>query len=439
MSPKSKNFLFILTGSISIYKCMAALSSLMQKGHSIEVVMTESALKFIGLPLVEGLIGKKVHTNLWESGRAMEHIHLARNADHICVCPATANFINQMASGQGVDLATNLFLAHDFQKPWTVFPAMNSRMWDHPATRESVRKLKSWGVQIVEPRVGILACGEQGAGRLLEPEEIVSILVEETNPKIHTETKVADTISKKKVLITSGGTSESIDSVRKITNVSSGQTGALLAETYLQRNWDVYFLSAQGSRQPRGNGLNSFEFQSFLQLKYNLQHLLQVHHFDLVIHLAAVSDYGVEKVLDQEGRELVDPTSEKISSSYDSLTLCLKRNEKLVSFIKQWSLNKTVSLVAFKLTDKSLPKLAVEKLFKESSCDWVVQNDVNEFAESKVAVSLAHSNAAGGISNTYHPFRVFKRDQSEPSKPWAEFFSKAGLAADLPNVIEGEL
>ena len=169
------NVLFLLTGSIACYKACTAVSRLVQAGLTVQPVATPSALRFVGAPTLEGLSGRPVFSDLWEPGRALDHIELARAADLAIVYPATANSINRLAAGLADDVVGTFFLAWEMkQKPWWIAPAMNARMWEHPATVASVEKLRTWGVRVLEPKEGPHACGEGGPGRLAEPEEIVS-------------------------------------------------------------------------------------------------------------------------------------------------------------------------------------------------------------------------------------------------------------------------
>lgn len=165
---KDKNILFILTGSIACFKACELISQLVQKGFLVKTVVTPSALQFIGPATLEGLTGEPVFTNNFESGKMMSHIDLTRWADLILVCPATASVINSLASGHG-DIVVDLFLSNNFQKPFWVAPAMNTQMLAHPATQESLAKIRSWGTFIFDTDAGNLACGEKGSGRLISP------------------------------------------------------------------------------------------------------------------------------------------------------------------------------------------------------------------------------------------------------------------------------
>ena len=177
---RSKNVLFCLSGSIACYKACTVISRLAQAGVTVQVAATPSALRFVGEATLEGLSGRAVFSDLWEPGRALDHIELARAADLALVCPATASTVNRLAAGLGEDAIGTLFLAWELgEKPWWLAPAMNGRMWSHPATRASLARLREWGVRVLEPDEGAHACGEEGPGRLAEPEAIAAAVLEE--------------------------------------------------------------------------------------------------------------------------------------------------------------------------------------------------------------------------------------------------------------------
>ena len=215
------NILFKVTGSIAAYKSAIIISKLVQGGCKVNVVATESALKFIGNATFEGLTGNKVFTDSFAEGEMMSHINLVKWADLVIIAPATANTINKLASGVGDSLLTSLFLAHDWNKPYLIAPAMNTKMFNHPATKDSMNKLASWGVKILPTDIGYLACGDVGEGKLLDTDLIYAEIISSLSA-----------ISKngKSVLVTYGGTSESLDGVRTISNISTGKTGAAIAE-----------------------------------------------------------------------------------------------------------------------------------------------------------------------------------------------------------------
>jgi phosphopantothenoylcysteine decarboxylase/phosphopantothenate--cysteine ligase len=169
------NVLFLLSGSIACYKACTVISRLAQAGLTVQTAATPAALRFVGRATLEGLSGRPVFGDLWEEGRALDHIELARAADLALLCPATANTINRLAGGMADDPVTALFLAWELKdKPWWIAPAMNGRMWEHPATAESLAKLRTWGVRVLDPVSGPHACREDGPGRLADPEKIAA-------------------------------------------------------------------------------------------------------------------------------------------------------------------------------------------------------------------------------------------------------------------------
>lgn len=164
--------LFQLTGSIACFKACAVISRLVREGCEVKTACTPSALRFIAPATLEGLTGKPVYSDMFEPKQSIEHVALSKWLDLSIVCPATANILGKMASGIGDDCVSTLFLAHDFSKPCLVAPAMNRNMWKHPATKRSIGVLKEYGVQVLPVAHGRQACGDEGEGRLLEPDAI---------------------------------------------------------------------------------------------------------------------------------------------------------------------------------------------------------------------------------------------------------------------------
>ncbi|MEO6002750.1 MAG: flavoprotein [Opitutus sp.] len=179
------NVLFLLSGSIACYKACTIVSRLSQAGVVVQTVATPAALRFIGAATLEGLSGRPVFTDVFEPGRALDHIQLARAADLALVCPATANTVNRLAAGLADDPIGALFLAWEMKtKPWWIAPAMNGSMWDHPATTASLDQLRRWGVRVLDPVEGAHACGESGPGRLPEPESIAAAVLKALDERI---------------------------------------------------------------------------------------------------------------------------------------------------------------------------------------------------------------------------------------------------------------
>jgi len=164
----------MLSGSIACYKACDVISQLVKSGNTVKTVCSQSALQFIGPATLEGLTGEAPYTTSFEGNRMMSHIDLARWADLIVLCPASAHSINALAHGVGDGLIADIFLSNNFQKKFMIAPAMNTQMLLHPATQQSLEQLRKWGTIILDTDSGSLACGEKGEGRLLAP----SILLE---------------------------------------------------------------------------------------------------------------------------------------------------------------------------------------------------------------------------------------------------------------------
>jgi phosphopantothenoylcysteine decarboxylase/phosphopantothenate--cysteine ligase len=332
-------------------------------------VATEAALRFIGAATLEGLTGRAVASDLWERGAAMEHINLVKWADAVVLCPATANTINKLAAGLGEDLVGALFLAHDWHKPYLLAPAMNPAMWSHPATIESVDRLKSWGVRVLPVGSGRLACGDEGEGRLIEPDLLLG----------HVRTAIAqqDPPAKKmRVLITSGGTEEAVDGVRTLGNFSTGRTGALIADSFAAAGHDVTLLCSRRAVHSTDGRVREETFISFSDLESALRRELGNSRFDVVVHAAAVGDYSIADI--EAGGVVSQPGEGKIDSGQD-ISIRLRPNAKLVDHLRSWSRNSDLRVVAFKLTngaDELTARRAIDVLFEHSQADVVVHNDL---------------------------------------------------------------
>ena len=363
---KSK-VLILMSGSIACYKICYLISLLKKNNFEVKVAASESALKFVGAASLEALSGNPVATGLWQSGSSMDHIYLERWADLILAAPATAHLINRMAGGIGDDLLSTLFVAHEFKKPFLIAPAMNTSMYLHPSTQASLETLKKWNVQILEAASGVLACGETGYGKLLDPELLYAEILKSLKAPHLEPNKVTKPLQKiPKVLITAGGTREAIDDVRFITNASTGRTGEALARHFSEIGFDVTLDLAESAQVLTTDSYKVEKFDSTNSLYLLLQQQLTQDQFDFVFHAAAVSDYTVDKAVG------------KINSEQD-LTLKLKKNPKIVNEIKKWSPKS--KLVSFKLTSQATASEVAQKTQKlqlNSQADYIVQNDYQQ-------------------------------------------------------------
>lgn len=410
MDNKTK-ILLLMSGSIAAYKTCYLISQLVQNNYDVQVVATPSTFQFIGASSLEGLTGHPVQSDLFAPHHSMDHIYLARWADLILLCPATANTINKMASGIGDDLVTNLYLAHDFSKPFLLAPAMNTAMYLHPATQDSLEKLQKLGLKILNTGDGTLACGEMGKGRLLEPDQIfqeIKIALQDKIPSNTPSINAADIklknnnsinqIRSPKILITSGGTQEPIDAMRVLTNLSTGQTGAFLAEALYDHGFEVTYLGANQAVKPH-RPCTIHLFNTFNELNLQLKNLLAENQYLAVIHAAAVSDFHISKI-HSANKEVELDSSNKLSSQ-DKIFLELSPNFKLLPLLKKYSqkyqdplahpstLDAQKSdpiIIGFKYTSTSEDVKrteAVKKLFNEGGVDWIVHNDHHDIHRDK--------------------------------------------------------
>lgn len=401
----SKNILFLTSGSIASFKAAEVVSQLAGMGHQVQVVQSSSSARFVGASTFEGLTGKAVLSNSFDSGRAMEHIQLERWADLLVLCPATAHRLNSMAAGVGQDPLTDIFLAHNFKKPFLVFPAMNSSMWDHPTTQKSVNQLQSMGLQFYGPSKGSLACGEKGTGRLLEAKEVMEHILKALSKSplpisFHQNSsleKPPDTSTHNEkiqkyghILVTTGATQEAIDDVRILSNRSTGTTGIVLAEALVCAGFKVTLLRSESSLRPQKK-MREIEFSSYNCLRKQLCNLLENHEFDALFMAAAVSDYSIESLFDDRGVPVKE--SPKLDTM-ENLRINLKRNPKLIRDIKTLLPQKTLT-VGFKLTsqaDKKTRQTKVSSLLQEAHINYVVHNDLSEIGEKKHAFTIFEGN-----------------------------------------------
>ncbi len=364
--------LFKISGSIAAYKSAILISKLVQSGYAVQTVATPAALQFIGRATLEGLTGKPVLTDQFEPGKMMDHINLVKWADITILAPATANTINRLASGLGDNLVSTLFLAHDWEKPYLIAPAMNTKMYNHPATRSALEKIKNWGVTVLPTTAGYLACGDKGQGKMLEPAAILPYILE-ARPSVLPALETTP-----RVIITAGGTREAIDAVRFVNNISTGYTGASLADNFIRNGILVTYLHGPQTRKPTLL-CECKTFTSAYDLDVKLEQLVSGSQYDALLHLAAVSDYTPEALL-EEGKHTSLPLKSKIASGPERLTITFRRTPKIVNKIKTIATNKRLKLVAFKFTAFSSTdqqRQAVDNLFAGSQADIVVGNDIS--------------------------------------------------------------
>jgi phosphopantothenoylcysteine decarboxylase/phosphopantothenate--cysteine ligase len=349
----AKRVLLGVTGGIASYKSAWLARLLTKAGAEVDVVLTRAAAEFIGAITFEALTGRPAHVGLFDLGRALDHIRLAREADAIVVAPATADFLARAASGQADDLLTACLLANE--SPVLLVPAMNDRMWAHAATQRNVERLRELGYRVVEPEAGALAAGEgSGPGRMPEPETIfahVARLLEGDSE-----------LTGRRVLVTAGPTREPVDPVRFISNHSSGKMGVALAEAAWRRGAEVSLVAGPlAVPAPVGAAVRAVD--STEAMTDAVGELLP--NADVLIMAAAPADFRP-----------ADPASSKIKKSAAPSAIAMAPTPDILVTTKSLRRNGTVT-VGFALeTDDAIAsgraKLAAKDL------DLIVVNDATE-------------------------------------------------------------
>ena len=353
---KGKTVLLGVTGSIAAYKAADLASRLMKQHAQVHVIMTENAAKFISPITFETLTNRKCITDTFDRDYPsdhpveVEHIALAKKADLVIVAPATANIIAKMAYGIADDMLSTTLLACTC--PVLVSPAMNTKMYEHPATQANLAVLRQRGVKIIEPSSGLLACGDEGKGKLPEPAVLVDhILAEIACPK---------DLTGKKILVTAGPTRESLDPVRFITNHSSGKMGYAIAHAAALRGADVTLVSGPVSLTPP-LGVKLVPITSAHDLFCAVTTVSAEQ--DIIIKAAAVADYRPVSVSD-----------EKIKKADNDLSLSLARTEDTLQYLGEHKPEGQI-LCGFAMETSDLENKARAKL-KKKNLDMIVANNV---------------------------------------------------------------
>ncbi|MBC6428747.1 MAG: bifunctional phosphopantothenoylcysteine decarboxylase/phosphopantothenate--cysteine ligase CoaBC [Cellvibrionales bacterium] len=345
-----RRILLGVTGGIASYKSADLVRRLIECGAEVRVVMTAGAQAFVQPLTFQALSGNPVHTDLLDPAAeaAMGHIELARWAERVLIAPASANFIERLAQGRGDDLLATLCLAT--QAPIQLAPAMNQAMWANPAVCANVRQLQERGIGILGPASGAQACGDHGAGRMLEPLEILELVAA---------TFAIGLLSGKKVLLTAGPTREPIDPVRYLSNHSSGQMGYALAAAAAAAGGEVVLVSGPVCLEAPAR-VRRVMVESVADMLAAVKR--ELAGADLFIACAAVADYRPAQAARQ-----------KIKKHADRLHLELVKNPDILHYVGQRSDKPfTVGFAAEseKLLENARAKLAAKK------ADMIVANDI---------------------------------------------------------------
>jgi len=349
-------------GGIAAYKAAELARALMERGFSVQVLMTRSAEEFVRPLTFAALTGRKVLTHLFGAASpedtlasAIEHIRVAQENQVLVIAPATADLLAKLAHGLADDLLTTTYLA--FTGPVVLAPAMNTNMWNHPATQENLAKLRARGHVIVEPDEGILACGMVGPGRLAEPERIAEAVTAVADARKHSRSD----LDSETVLITAGPTQEPLDPVRYLSNRSSGKMGYALAQAAASRGARVILVSGPVSlAAPAGVELIPVRTAAEMR-KAVLDHLEPA---TMIIKAAAVADY-----------QRTNPPRQKVKKTAARMSLELDPTPDILAEAGRKKGDRL--LVGFAAETENLIEEARRKL-QSKNCDMVVANLVSQ-------------------------------------------------------------
>jgi len=348
-----KRILLIVGGGIAAYKACELIRLIRKGGGTVRCVLTDGGAQFVTPMTLAALSEQPVHTSLWDlkDEAEMGHIKLSREADLVVVCPATADLLARMAAGIADDLATTLLLATD--KPVLACPAMNVRMWQHPATKRNVEQLRADGVIVLEPDDGEMACGEYGPGRLPEVERIATAIRDRFGGR-------DEQLAGRHVIVTAGPTHEPIDPVRLLANRSSGRQGFAIAEALARMGARVTLVAGPVSLATP-HGVERVDVETALQMRDAVQAALPA---EAAILVAAVADwrgdYSAQKIKKKAGM----PARLTLIENPDilaELAASARRPRLLVGFAAE--------------TQKVVEHGRAKR--ERKGCDWIIANDVS--------------------------------------------------------------
>ena len=351
---EGKRLLLIIGGGIAAYKCLDLIRRVKERGMTVRVILTRGGEQFVTPLSISGLSGEKTYTDLFSLTDEVEmgHIRLSREADLILVAPATADMMAKMAGGIADNLATTTLLATD--KPVMIAPSMNSQMWHHVATQRNFEQLQQDGVHVIPTTSGDLACGEVGAGRLAEVDDMVAALEGFFTP--------TGPLVGRHILITAGPTYEAIDPVRYIANRSSGKQGYAIATALVSLGAKVSLISGPTSLDaPKGVTVTNIE--SAKEMLAACQNTLPA---DVAICVAAVADWRV-----------ATEAAQKIKKQGGEIpALQMVENPDILKMLSKAGDDRPSLVIGFAAETENLSANAKAKLARKG-CDWIVANDVS--------------------------------------------------------------
>lgn len=392
----------VIGGGIAAYKSLDLIRRLRERGVHVRCVLTEGAQHFVTPLAASTLASERCYTDLFDPQSEFDagHIRLARDCDLIVVAPATADLIAKMANGLANDLATAMLLAA--RRPILIAPAMNPAMWDNPATRRNVARLRADGLHIVGPHAGEMAeAGEAGIGRMAEPLDIVAAAM----PLITVRAEAP--LKGRRVIVTAGPTHEPIDPVRYIANRSSGKQGYAIAAAAARAGADVVLISGPVTL-PSPPDVRTIRVESAREMLAQVEKALPT---DIAIFCAAVADWRIA----QAGTQKIKKTAEGAPA------LTLTENPDILSTIAHLKHNRPALVIGFAAETENVIDNARAKL-KRKGCDWIVANDVS------VATGIM-----GGDRNRIHLIRegdVEDWPELEKEKVAAELIARVATHFD---------
>jgi len=353
LAMQDKRVLLGVTGGIAAYKSPDLVRRLREQGAEVQVVLTAGAREFVTPMTFQAVSGREVRSDLWdpEAEKAMSHIELARWADFVIIAPATADFIARLATGQADDLLTTLCLATD--RPIALAPAMNRLMWSNAATQANVATLKARGIHVWGPGEGDQACGEVGAGRMLEPTQLAGHVASTLAP--------SGPLAGKHVLLTAGPTRERTDPVRFISNRSSGKMGFAVAAAARELGAEVTIVSGPVNLLTPP-GVRRIDVESAADMLNAV--MKNIDGVDIFIATAAVADYRPAA-----------PVECKIKKTSESMDLRMERTVDILATVAARAGAARPFVVGFAAETDSVEQYARQKLLKKN-LDMIAANEV---------------------------------------------------------------
>lgn len=350
-----RRVLLAISGGIAAYKAPELLRALCKAGHEVRCALTPEAERFVSALVLQSLSGQSVRRDLFDAGEEgeIDHIGLADWAELVVVAPATANLMAKMAHGLADDLVTAVLLAT--RAPVLLAPAMNVNMWSHPATQTNLAILRSRGVELVGPDAGELACGWEGLGRMSEPTRIAEAVQSRLTAK---------SLVGERVLVTAGGTTEAIDSVRAITNRSSGKMGFAIAAEAARRGAEVVLVAGLTSLATPF-GVRRIDVESALAMRDAV--LSEFEGASIVVKAAAVADFRPASAADRKLKKEDLPAS-------GTLQLELVQNPDILAEICR---NKGSRIVVGFAAESHDVVAAAQRKLARKGCDLIVANDIS--------------------------------------------------------------